>query len=196
MSHYLHKPNFLFEQEAQYLLDYLENQIPWRQVKYYKPERGYVITPRLTWVAGSHDDSFAPLGHLKRNPIPSPLLPLKNLIEDELDTDFNFILFSKYRDGQDSITFHSDDEKFLGFKPTIASITVGETRDFILKNKTTKESQVFPLKHGDLFVMKNNCQSDYMHGVPKTSLQKAPRYSMTFRKALNEFGTKNYYTYN
>jgi alkylated DNA repair dioxygenase AlkB len=160
MSHYLHKPNFLFEQEAQYLLDYLENQIPWRQVKYYKPERGYVITPRLTWVAGSHDDSFAPLGHLKRNPIPSPLLPLKNLIEDELDTDFNFILFSKYRDGQDSITFHSDDERFLGFKPTIASIT------------------------------------DYMHAVPKTSLQKAPRYSMTFRKALNEFGTKNYYTYN
>jgi alkylated DNA repair dioxygenase AlkB len=85
---------------------------------------------------------------------------------------------------------------FLGESSTISSITVGEERLFCLKNKQTKEVESFNLKHGDLFVMKSNCQRDYMHSVPKTKDQKNPRFSLTFRKALNEYGSLNYYTYN
>ena len=85
---------------------------------------------------------------------------------------------------------------FLGASPTIASITVGDQRLFCLKNKETKQVESFDLGHGDLFVMTGNCQRDYLHSVPKTSEQKLPRYSLTFRKALNEYGSSNYYTYN
>jgi len=195
--HYLHETEFLFKQESDYLLDYLKNEIPWRQIKYYKPERGYVITPRLTWVAGFHQDTHFKLKNgVLPNAIPDPLLPLKNLVEQHTGVIYNFILFAQYRDGQDSITYHSDDEMFLGSSPTIASITVGEERLFCLKHKETKQVESFNLKHGDLFVMKANCQRDYLHSVPKTTQQKAPRFSLTFRKALNEYGSSNYYTYN
>lgn len=196
MSHYeLHK-DFLYKNEADKLLDFLENQVPWGQVKYFKPQRGYVITPRLTWVAGFHSETLYSLSKHHPNPIPDFLLPLKDLIEDFLNTNFNFILFSKYRNENDSITYHSDDESFLGKNPTIASLTLGDSRPFILKNKKTKESSTFDLSHGDLFVMKNNCQKDFFHAVPKQKEPCGIRYSMTFRRAINEYGSNNYYTYN
>jgi alkylated DNA repair dioxygenase AlkB len=195
--HYNYLPKFLYKEEADYLLNYLKNEIPWRQIKYYKPERGYVITPRLTWVAGFHQDTHYKLKNgVFPNAIPDPLLPLKNLVEEHTGVIYNFILFAQYRDGQDSITYHSDDEMFLGSSPTIASITVGEERLFCLKHKESKEVESFNLGHGDMLVMQENCQKDYMHSVPKTTQQKSPRYSLTFRRALNEYGSSNYYTYN
>ena len=197
MSHFQYHPQFLYKEEADFLQNFLENEIPWRQVKYFKPERGYVITPRLTWVAGFHNNLFYDLKNgISPNKIPNELIELKDLVEDYLKTSFNFMLFSKYRDGQDSITYHSDDEMFLGKNPTIASITVGAARPFLLKNKTTREVSQWDLSHGDLFVMQNNCQKDYLHSVPKVDSFNHPKYSITFRKALNEYGSSNYYTYN
>lgn len=196
MDHYNYIKNFLYKEEADILLKFLETEIPWGQVRYFKPERGYVITPRLTWVAGFHTDTLYPLDACTPNRIPEFINPLKDLVEDYLQTSFNFILFSKYRDENDSITYHSDDERFLGKSPTIASLTLGNSRPFVLKNKKTKQIESFDLSHGDLFVMKNNCQSDYFHAVPKQKQPCLPRYSMTFRKALNEYGSNNYYTYN
>jgi alkylated DNA repair dioxygenase AlkB len=196
--HYQHITDFLYKEEADKLEKYLEKEIPWQVVRYYKPERGYVVTPRETWVAGFHQNKFYPLynNDYDPNPIPNFLVPLKELVEEELKTNFNFMLFTKYRNEQDSITFHSDDEKFLGPNPTIASITIGFTRDFLLKEKSTGNIESFNLQHGDLFVMQNNCQSDYQHAIKKQKHRCYPRYSITFRKALNEAGSKNYYKYN
>jgi alkylated DNA repair dioxygenase AlkB len=200
MSHYQYVPEFLFKKEADYLYKRLLEETPWTQVRYYKPERGYVVTPRLTWVAGFHQKDLYPLDTgfnvYSPNEIPKWLLELKDVVEDYLNTTYNFILFAQYRDENDSISYHSDDEKFLGYNPNIASITVGQPRPFCLKNKATKETQEFNLGHGDLFVMKNNCQRDYMHSVPKQSKSLKPRISITFRKALNESGSANYYKYN
>ena len=197
-THYeLHK-GFLLEQEIKYLHTRLNEEIPWTQVKYYKPERGYVITPRLTWACGFHQKTIYPLmkGMITPNHIPDWLLPLKHLVEDATSQHYNFLLFSKYRNEKDSISFHSDNERFLGFKPRIASITLGATRPFLLKNKKTKETQTFNLDAGDLFLMKDNCQKDYLHSVPKQKTKIKERISITFRKALNEYGSCNYYMYN
>jgi alkylated DNA repair dioxygenase AlkB len=195
-EHYEFYKDFLYLEESDKLLKYLQNDIPWTQVKYFKPERGYVITPRLTWVSGFHQQDIYDINGITPNPIPDFLLPLKDLIEDYLNTDFNYMLFCKYRDQNDSITYHSDDEAFLGKNPTIASITLGCPRPFVLKNKKSKESESFNLSHGDLFVMKNNCQKDFFHAVPKQKKPTGERFSITFRKALNENGSKNYYKYN
>lgn len=199
-QHYKHIKQFLFDQETQYLLDKLQNEIPWRQVRYFKPERGYVITPRLTWVCGFHQRSHYDLSYpsgkiVSPNQIPLWLEDLKLVLEDYLKETFNYILFAQYRDGNDSIAYHSDDERFLGYNPTIASISIGQDKLFCLKNKKTKQTERFNLQNGDLFVMKNNCQKDYFHSVPKNSSSEK-RFSLTFRKALNETGSKNYYKYN
>lgn len=200
MTHYDYIPDFLSKKEADYLYKRLLEETPWTQVKYYKPERGYVVTPRLTWVAGFHQKKLYPIdvgtNVYVPNEIPKWLVELKDVVEDYLDTTYNYLLFAQYRDENDSITYHSDDEKFLGYSPNIASITVGQTRPFCLKNKQTKQVQTFNLNHGDLFVMKNNCQRNFMHSVPKQKQSLGPRISITFRKALNESGSKNYYKYN
>lgn len=201
MSHYDYVQNFLTEKESNYLYNRLLTETPWTQVKYYKPERGYVITPRLTWAYGFHKEFFHPLKlsngtmYLPKK-IPDWLLELLAVVEDYTEETYNFILLAQYRDEKDSITFHSDDERFLGYNPNIASITVGETRPFLLKHKETGVVEQFNLAHGDLLVMKENCQRDYMHSVPKQNTPLKPRISLTFRKALNEAGSKNYYKYN
>jgi alkylated DNA repair dioxygenase AlkB len=198
-NHYVFKPNFLYQKESNYLYSNLLKEIPWRQVKYFKPERGLITTPRMTWVCGFHQNKHYPI-HLPQkinpNPFPEWILPLKNLVELECKTTFNFILFSLYRDENDSIAFHSDDEKFLGDNPTIASLSVGFDRLFSLKNKHTKLRKDFILTNGSLFIMRNNCQKDYMHSVPKQKESNSPRISLTFRNALNEAASKNYYKYN
>lgn len=195
-QHYNYVPNFLYKKEADYLYKRLNEDIPWAQVKYYKPERGYVITPRETWCAGIHNRLDLKNFYMNYNEIPEWLLPLKNLVEEECNQKFNFLLFAKYRNENDSITFHSDDEKFLGHNPTIASITVGNERPFLLKNKTTKQVDEFNLSHGDLFIMKNNCQKDYLHSVPKQKQKLYPRISITFRNGINQKASQNYYYYN
>ena len=191
---------FLYQQEADFLLDFLRKEIPWTQVKYYKPDRGYVITPRMSWVCGWHDNETDQIISndllIKKNEIPKTLIPLKEVVEEYTKKTYNFMLFAHYRDGNDSITYHSDDERFLDFRSTISSITVGNTRPFLLKNKQTKDVQSFDLDHGDLFVMKNNCQQDYLHSIPKTKKKIYDRYSITFRSSLKEAATVNYYTYN
>ena len=190
--HYEWKRNFLSSEEADYLYTRLSTDIPWTQVQYYKPERGTIITPRLTWVCGWHNESYSPLA----NQIPDWLIPLKEVVEQASHSYFNYMLFAYYRNGNDSISYHSDDERFLGVHPTIASITVGQERKFNLKNKHDKSVQSFNLMHGDLFIMKNNCQSDYMHSVPKSKKITLPRISITFRKVMNSSGSNNYYKYN
>lgn len=195
-QHYNYVPNFLYTEEADYLYKRLNQDIPWTQVRYYKPERGYVITPRETWCAGIHNRLDLKTFFLQHNEIPKWLIPLKELIEEKCNHKFNFMLFAKYRDENDSISFHSDDEKFLGSNPTIASITVGSSRPFLLKNKHTKEIQQFNLNHGDLFIMQGNCQKDYLHSVPKQKQKLLPRISITFRNGINEKASQNYYYYN
>ena len=196
--HYEYASGFLSKEESDWLYAKLLKEVPWRQVVYYKPERGLVTTPRLTWCTGFHQpeyhDIYLPL-KVTPQPIPNWLLPLKEQVEEYTDQDYNFVLYSMYRDGKDSIAYHSDDEKFLGKKPKIASVTVGATRLFCLKQKQSRKVQKFELAHGDLFLMKNNCQSDYLHSVPKVT-NCLPRISLTFRKALSEAGSKNYYRYN
>lgn len=197
MSHYEYVPNFLLPSEVDFLTTFLKYKIPWKHVVYKKKDRGEVTTPRLTWCCGFHSNKMYGVNGIYPNRVPKELLPLKDLISERLNNNFNYMLFAQYRNGQDSITYHSDDEDFLGKDPTIASLTLGATRPFMLKNKHTKEKQIFNLNAGDLFVMKNNCQSDFLHSVPKIeSFTEGPRYSITFRKAINSKASWNYYTYN
>lgn len=101
-----------------------------------------------------------------------------------------------YADGKDSISYHSDDESFLGPEPTIASISLGGSRDFYLKHKEDKEKQEkFVLDDGDLLIMRGKTQEKWLHAIPKRA-RAQPRINLTFRKAINIKGTDNYYRYN
>jgi alkylated DNA repair dioxygenase AlkB len=109
---------------------------------------------------------------------------LNSELNKELMSAFNFnsVLCNYYRNGQDSMGFHSDNEKELGQNPIIASINFGESRRFIFRrrdDKTVKHELV--LTHGSLLVMSGAMQHHWVHAVPKEPKRTRPRINLTFR---------------
>ena len=139
-----------------------------------------VPTPRLT--AWTGDQPYAYSGVLNEPQRCSPTLRhLRDRLVDELGVPFNSCLANLYRDGSDSMGYHSDDEPELGARPTIGSISLGERRTFVLRHRRTHEKWSWSLGHGDLLVMRAESQSDYAHAVPKTARPVGLRMNLTFR---------------
>jgi alkylated DNA repair dioxygenase AlkB len=185
----LFKP-FLSKPCAKQLYKYLLEALPWYKVFSWKAgpssqviyKRGplTITTPRYTTVFG-RDEISPPETKYKRTPRPIPpaLLSLKKLVEQHTYTTYNFCLINFYSSGKDSISYHSDDEHFLGPLPTyfvshqflmsrIASLSLGGEREFYLKNKAdNKLVEKYLLQNGDMIVMQNETQSKWLHAIPK-----------------------------
>mmetsp|Transcript_17388 Transcript_17388/g.25397 ORF Transcript_17388/g.25397 Transcript_17388/m.25397 type:complete len:189 (-) Transcript_17388:154-720(-) len=91
---------------------------------------------------------------------------------------------ANYRNGRDSMDWHSDDEKSLVSR-SIASVSLGATRCFQIRslmNKKLKKS--VDLMSGTLLVMAGNTQISCQHRVPKVPQRQAcgERINITFRK--------------
>jgi alkylated DNA repair dioxygenase AlkB len=112
------------------------------------------------------------------------LIDIKARVEEAVGTAFNSVLLNYYRDHRDSIGFHSDDEPELGERPVIASLSLGEERDFILKHKTAKRVPAIRLRlaSGSLLLMRGDTQHNWRHGLPKESRPCGPRINLTFRR--------------
>lgn len=95
----------------------------------------------------------------------------------------NAVFANLYRDGQDSIGWHSDDEPSLGRTRdvVIASLSLGARRRFNMKHRTTGATAGWSLGQGDLLIMGPGCQSDWLHCVPKTAKPVGQRINLTFR---------------
>lgn len=111
------------------------------------------------------------------------LLKLKNKLEKDLECEFNSVLINYYRDGNDHMSYHSDDEKELGKNPTIASISIGATRKFYLKHRFDKKKavEIFELESQSLLVMKGTLQHYWLHKIAKSKKITQPRLNLTFR---------------
>src|SRR5438128_17755 len=69
------------------------------------------------------------------------LLKIKARVEEASSICFNSVLLNYYRDGQDSVAWHSDGLPASGKRHAIASVTFGETRQFKVRHKTNKNFQ-------------------------------------------------------
>lgn len=114
--------------------------------------------------------------------IPS-LDKLRKVLSNLLGVDFNFVLINLYRDGNDKVGWHQDDEKELVPGVPIASVSLGAPRDFdvrVIRNK--KDKTRVALEHGDLVVMGGEeFQNYYQHSIPQRKRVKDPRLNLTFR---------------
>ena len=106
---------------------------------------------------------------------------LRDRLRRELGLTFNSCLANLYRNGTDSMGYHSDNEPELGPRPLIASVSLGDRRRFVLRHRVTRERWSWDLGQGDLLVMRNESQSEYAHSVPKVSRPVGPRMNLTFR---------------
>lgn len=232
---------------ANELFKFLRAELPFYRVQYSIKRFGretQINTPRYTTVFGVDDtakfkdtaspDSSSP-NHLVSSetntpipatkyqypprPIPQCLAHLKSLVETATSAKYNFCLVNYYSSGEDSISFHSDDERFLGDTPCIASLSLGGEREFLMKHKPAPEkgsvpqrpnsdvaqlaataSVKMPLASGDMVIMRGRTQAHWLHSIPKRRGRAGDavrgRINITFRRARIPAGTNNYYHYN
>jgi alkylated DNA repair dioxygenase AlkB len=138
-----------------------------------------VTTPRMIAWYGEKEEA----GEDTR-PWTPELLELRQKVEQEIGLESNAVLLNLYRDGNDSVAWHSDKEHKIGSNPNIASLTFGQTRPFRFRHKTNKEiGQVeIPLHHGTLLLMSGTTNTFWEHHIPKSSKEMLPRINLTFRQ--------------
>jgi alkylated DNA repair dioxygenase AlkB len=112
------------------------------------------------------------------------LAQIRRDVEEAADVPFNSLLLNFYRDGQDSMGDHADDERELGKNPVIASVSFGAVRQFHLRHNKKREKRKFDLAHGSLLIMGGTCQHHWMHGVAKTKTPVGERINLTFRNII------------
>lgn len=178
---YIYISNFYEKAKAdEYLKTFSENT-QWKQesMNLYGRE---IMFPRLTAWYGDSDKPYSFSGiKLDPNPWSQELLEVKSDIEPLSEVEFNSVLLNKYRDGNDSISWHTDAEKELGQNPIIASVNFGAERTFQLRNIESRERIDITLKHGSLLIMKGELQHFWQHQVPKTKKVLTERINLTFR---------------
>jgi alkylated DNA repair dioxygenase AlkB len=138
--------------------------------------------PRLTTWYGDMGLSYKYSGilHYAQGWHPDLLIIREKLLQ-QTGLQFNSVLCNYYRNGQDSMGWHSDDESELGKNPNIASVSLGATRRFLLKHKTTKQLVSVDLAHGSLLLMLGETQYHWQHALPKTNKECGERINLTFR---------------
>lgn len=114
------------------------------------------------------------------------LLELKASVEQRTGETFNSCLLNLYHNGNEGMTWHSDDEKELKRNAAIASLSFGAERKFSFKHKRTKETFSLILQHGSLLVMKGMTQAHWLHCLPTTKKINEPRINLTFRTIIDK----------
>lgn len=170
------------QEESDRIFTQLQQQTHWKQefIKLYgKP----IAVPRLTAWYGDEGKSYTYSKiEMTPNPWTSTLLEIKSKIEAMSDMTFNSVLLNLYRDGKDSVAWHSDDEPELGENPSIGSVSFGAARRFMFKHKQQKNlRQEVELTHGSFLLMQGPTQHFWLHQIPKTAKPLQPRINLTFR---------------
>ncbi|EKO3485736.1 alpha-ketoglutarate-dependent dioxygenase AlkB [Vibrio fluvialis] len=171
--------HFLTPTQADHAFSVLTQELDWQQEAITLFGKS-VLQPRLQAWYGDKAYTYSGLTMLPKAWSPM-LADLKQRCELLAGQAFNSVLANLYRDGQDSMGWHQDNEPELGQQPVIASLSLGETRRFVLRHLHSKEKFELPLSHGSLLIMAGNTQHFWQHCVPKTVRALEPRINLTFR---------------
>lgn len=176
-------PNYLSPGEADAAFMALRREIGWEnhRIRMFGRE---VASPRMSCWVGDEGTGYVYSGR-RFEPRPwTPMLSrLRERLRTELSLDFNSVLANLYRNGQDGMGWHSDDEPELGARPVIASLSLGATRRFCLRRRDGEGGTMnLELPAGSLLLMQGETQSNYRHALPKTARAVDERINLTFRR--------------
>lgn len=185
-GHLRYWPSFLAPKDADRFLEGLWRDATWSQHFVHIAGRR-IPSPRLSAWYGVDGARYTYSGQTYD---PLPLFPLleevRRAVEKAAGTAFNSVLLNGYRDGSDSMGWHSDAERELGSQPVIASLSLGATRRFRMRHRSAGVDPVqLDLPHGSLLVMDGDTQTHWRHAVPKTRRQVGLRLNLTFRRIEN-----------
>jgi len=175
-------PAFFSAPEADRLLRELRDTTAWRQESITLYGKTIEVPRRTAWY-GDEGTRYIYSG-ITNVPLPwtPALMEVKRAVEPPAGVAFNSVLLNRYRTGQDSVSWHADDEPEFGEQPVIASVSFGGTRTFQFKHKERKGLKAsVELTHGSLLIMRGGTQANWLHRVPKTTKPVEERLNLTFR---------------
>lgn len=175
-------PNFLDKKQADWLLENLLNTVDWQQEEIRFMGKVHPI-PRLTYWYSKENKEYTYSG-IKVLPVPytSVIKRLSDKVEEISGYKFNSVLLNRYRDGNDKVAWHADDEKTLTDTINIASVSVGAEREFQFKSKhNPDDKESIQLTHGSLLVMHDPLQKHWLHQIPARKKVTEERINLTFR---------------
>jgi alkylated DNA repair dioxygenase AlkB len=173
---------FYGSEQASRLFDQLHSETDWRHETLRLWGKS-VDQPRLTAWYGEPEKTYSYSGlELRPHAWTPRLLAIKQDIEALTGDHFNSVLLNLYRDEQDSVAWHSDDEAELGPRPVIASLSLGAMRTFKLRHKQNGHMVSIALHNGCLLRMAGETQHCWKHAVLKEKAATGPRINLTFRQ--------------
>ena len=167
-----------FTREA---FEFLRENTPWEQPEIVMFGKKYPQAGFSTW----HTDTGVSYLYSGIERVAQPMTEMlhefRRRCETVAEAKFNAVLVNLYRDGRDSVSWHSDNEAINGREPTIASVSLGATRRFDLRHRETKQTVKVDLEDGSLLVMSGLSQQCWVHQIAKTKTAVGPRINLTFR---------------
>ncbi|WP_221796902.1 alpha-ketoglutarate-dependent dioxygenase AlkB family protein [Oceanobacter mangrovi] len=170
---------------ADQLLRQLLTELPWHSDTITVYGKQHVI-PRLQCWLGDPGLSYCYSGKtLSTQPWHPLLQQLNQALNQKLGLNNNSVLCNLYRDGQDVMGWHSDNEPELGAEPVIVSVSLGAIRDFALRRRGHSRMDCkLPLPHGSVLVMQAGMQRSWQHSLPRRAGISQPRINLTFRRLV------------
>ena len=180
--------HFLPAREATALFEHLLTKCPWER---HQAVFGHSV-PRAEVYYGDPGTTYS-YSRREYKPLPwtPELLVLKTRVEQQTPAaardsrghsqpGYNAVLCNLYRDGNDSVGLHADNEPMMG--DVIASVSLGARRLFRLRRNGGRWEFQERLGHGSLLIMAGDTQKNFGHEVPKEPHVTEARINLTFRR--------------
>eukprot|EP00250_Pteridium_aquilinum_P013825 c21595_g1_i1 orf=277-1125(-) len=145
-SDVLYFEKFLEEKQARAYLESLNKELPWIRPTLNVYGRKCEQPRETCYVADEGLPTYKYSGYqpivYKWEDFPV-LKSIKDAVHAVLPSCmFNSVLVNRYTNGNDYAAWHADDEKVYGPAPTIASVTLGTEREFLIRRKQNRKSPV------------------------------------------------------
>lgn len=177
-------PSFLASDQALDYFNILLKSLAWRQENIQLYGKLFKVPRLQAWYGDINANYRYSNLTMQANRWTDSLHALKALCEQKSAESYNSVLANLYRDGQDSMGMHSDDEPELGPQPCIASLSLGQQRTLVFSHKRSKQKIRLPLASGSLLIMRGKTQLYWQHGIAKTKKELHARINLTFRTIL------------
>jgi alkylated DNA repair dioxygenase AlkB len=178
----LYYEKIIAEDEVIELYDALFNNIHWENERIIMFGKE-IITKRKVAFFSDPSICYRYAGKTKIGmPWTNTLVTIKNIIESFTKESYNACLLNLYHNGEESMGWHSDNEKEIIANSSIASLSLGASRKFSFKHKISKETLSIELEDGSLLEMKGSVQAHWWHALLKSKKVTAPRINLTFRQ--------------
>lgn len=177
-----YESRFLHSSVADDLFAHCLDELPWQEELVQMFGRTFVA-PRLSCALADEGCTYRYRGS-QSEPIRLtwPLDALRHKLQAQLNVPFNYVLATKYRNGNDYVGWHADDERDLVPGQTIANISLGEVREFRIKNRDGSFDEKVSTQHGSLLLMRGELLRTTKHTLIRTKRSIGPRVVLSYRE--------------